>query len=246
MLVWSFSAGTIICLAYFLVIALYAGSSTSWIMLWLIGAILFAIVSQILRIFQKKKHKVPLWLPVSLVTLSVTGIIIVLIIQILIFAQVPEVANPNLDYIIVMGAGAREGEVSHTLKLRLDKALEYVTEQPDTVLVVSGVGEAETMRDYLVGWGVSTEQILVENRATSTVENIAYSKILIEEQPERREMEIGVLTSNFHLFRTRQVAKKQGLGDVSGIASESDRVLLLHFSIREGIAILKERLMGNI
>lgn len=42
------------------------------------------------------------------------------------------------------------------------------------------------------------------------------------------------------------IAKKQDYGTVYGIASEADKVLLVHFSLRDGIALLKDRLMGNL
>ena len=76
------------------------------------------------------------------------------------------------------------------------------------------------------------------------MENIAFSRILIEEQD--RTARVGILTSNFHLYRARKVAAHQGMQNISYIASESDRILFLHFCIRDGIAILKERIVGNL
>ena len=61
-----------------------------------------------------------------------------------------------------------------------------------------------------------------------------------------RQPRIGIITSNFHLCRAGMIAKKQDYGTVYGIASEADKVLLVHFSLRDGIALLKDRLMGNL
>mgnify|MGYP004507487471 CR=1 FL=1 len=61
-----------------------------------------------------------------------------------------------------------------------------------------------------------------------------------------RQPRVGIITSNFHLCRAAMIAKKQDYGTVYGIASEADKVLLVHFSLRDGIALLKDRLMGNL
>ena len=87
------------------------------------------------------------------------------------------------------------------------------------------------MYDYLVYNGVSPRQLLMESDSTSTVENIAYSKIVIEQDrmKDKKEiilrpgktgsvpyaiapdkpLEVGVLTSNFHIYRARLTAEKQ-------------------------------------
>ena len=153
---------------------------------------------------------------------------------------------------IVLGASVRTDGPSKTLALRLDKAAEYAAQNPDTVLVLSGgqgadepSTEAAAMRDYLLEKGVPQEQMLLEERSRSTAENIAYSRELIRSQA-RASQRTGILTSNFHLLRARLIASRQGLSQVSGIAAESDRVLFVHFCLRESLAILKDRLMGNL
>lgn len=134
--------------------------------------------------------------------------------------------------------------------------------------------EAEAMQAYLLEKGVPQWQMLLEKQSSSTLENMAYSWTMIqkeqahshEENMKRRlargasplpggyelgagltkPMKIGVLTSNFHLYRAMMIAKKQGITDVRGIAAGSDPVLLVHFAIRDALAILKDRLAGNL
>lgn len=196
-------------------------------------------------------------------------------VEILIFTGVASRDASNLDYLIVLGARVKEDGLSKSLKSRLDKAIDYLEENPGTVLVLSGgqgedepVSEAAAMRDYLVFNGVSERQLIMETRSFSTVENIAYSRIAIEEdQAERKArharsdiimepgtyeeisdkpIRIGVLTSDFHVFRAEQIAKKWGIPDIYGISSDSDPVLLVHFCVRECAAILKDKLVGNM
>ena len=269
MLIWVFTAAAVLCLVYYGVIVLYAGFGTSFAVLWLLIGGFFGVTAAGIHFYQKYPERVPLWLPVSFVTLCASGLMIVLVTQILIFGRIPAAAEPSLDYVIVLGAKVKpDGSLSKTLKLRLDKALEYAKENPETMLVLSGAkgdaepcSEAEAMEAYLLEQGADASHLLREEQSFSTVENLAYSKVMIEkrenllwQEPERKAEadrllhapRIGIITSNFHLFRAGMIAKKQNYGTVYGIASEADKVLLVHFSLRDGIALLKDRLMGNL
>lgn len=284
MLAWILAAGAVICLVYYVIIVTYAGLGTAFSAVWLFLGVFLGAAAAGVRYYQRYPERIPLWIPVCLVTLCASGTIILLVVQILIFGRIPTSAEPDLDYVVVLGAQVKPEGLSKTLKLRLDKAAEYAAQNPDTILVLSGakgdgepVTEASAMREYLLEQGVKNGQMLLEEHSYSTVENIAYSKILIEKDREQRsqaakkkaadqqkipgaaimseklaaqmaekQARIGVLTSNFHLCRARLIAVKQGLTDVRGIAAESDKVLFIHFCLRDGLAILKDRLMGNL
>lgn len=290
MLIWVFTAAAVLCLVYYGVIVLYAGFGTSFAVLWLLIGGFFGATAAGIHFYQKYPERVPLWLPVSFVTLCASGLMIVLVTQILIFGRIPAAAEPSLDYVIVLGAKVKpDGSLSKTLKLRLDKALEYMKENPETMLVLSGAkgdaepcSEADAMETYLLGQGADADHLLKEEQSFSTVENLAYSRVMIEKRENLLEQErkaeadrllraqgeiegvpetgapanntpvlarqprVGIITSNFHLCRAAMIAKKQDYGTVYGIASEADKVLLVHFSLRDGIALLKDRLMGNL
>jgi len=290
MLIWVFTAAAVLCLVYYGVIVLYAGFGTSFAVLWLLIGGFFGATAAGIHFYQKYPERVPLWLPVSFVTLCASGLMIVLVTQILIFGRIPAAAEPSLDYVIVLGAKVKpDGSLSKTLKLRLDKALEYMKENPETMLVLSGAkgdaepcSEADAMETYLLGQGADPDHLLKEEQSFSTVENLAYSRGMIEKRENLLEQErkaeadrllrapgeiesvpetgasanntpvlarqprVGIITSNFHLCRAAMIAKKQDYGTVYGIASEADKVLLVHFSLRDGIALLKDRLMGNL
>ena len=286
MLIWVFTAAAVLCLVYYGVIVLYAGFGTSFAVLWLLIGGFFGATAAGIHFYQKYPER----LPVSFVTLCASGLMIVLVTQILIFGRIPAAAEPSLDYVIVLGAKVKpDGSLSKTLKLRLDKALEYMKENPETMLVLSGAkgdaepcSEADAMETYLLGQGADPDHLLKEEQSFSTVENLAYSRVMIEKRENLLEQErkaeadrllrapgeiegvpetgasanntpvlarqprVGIITSNFHLCRAAMIAKKQDYGTVYGIASEADKVLLVHFSLRDGIALLKDRLMGNL
>lgn len=278
MLAWILMAGAVLCLAYFIMIVLYSGLGTSLAVIWLVFAGGLAAAAGSVWYCGKYPERINLRIPVSLVTLCAAGFLILVVLQILIFGQIPVIADSGLDYLIVLGAQVRGEEPSKTLRLRLDKAAEYALQNPETTLILSGgqgeneaIPEAEAMKRYLLEKGISEKRLVMEARSASTVENIAFSKGLMEtlwnkrreelkdtrrsartpglaavQRELDRPMRIGILTSNFHLYRAKMIARRQGLEEVSGIAAESDRILLLHFCFRDGLAILKDRIAGNL
>ncbi len=278
MLAWILAAGAILCLAYYVVILVYSGIGTSHAVIWLMFAFGLGAAFWSVRSYQRDSERFGLRIPVTLVTLCAAGTLILLIAQILILSAVPSVAEQRLDYLIVLGAQLDDGQPTKILRLRLDKAAEYARENPETVLVLSGgqtggqdETEASVMQAYLLEKGVPEDRMLLEQQSTSTMENIAYSRQLIDQQRESRRsrehgvlgglpiqrtkpdepglgrmMRVGILTSNFQLYRASKIAKHQGFVHVSGIACQSDQILFLHFCFRDSLALLKERIVGNL
>ena len=265
----------VFCIIYYVVIIFYSGLTTSFSLIWLLFAGICILLPLGWEAYGRHKEKVPLWIPVSVITMCCTGILVFMVVEVLVFTGVAVRDTSNLDYVIVLGARVKETGISKSLKKRLDKAIEYVDNNPSTILVLSGgqgedepVSEAAAMRDYLVFNGVKEEQLILETRSTSTVENIAYSRVAIEDdQAERKAhrqnnpifmepgtfeevpdkpIKIGVLTSDFHVFRAQQIGKKWGIQDIYGISCGSDPILFVHFCVRECVAILKDKLVGNM
>jgi len=91
----------------------------------------------------------------------------------------------DFDYVIIHGCGLdKDSKVTKLLKDRLDKAIEvYHIDPTPPKLIPSGgqgtdesVSEAEAMRDYLLGQGIPEEDIIVENKSTTKLENLMNSK----------------------------------------------------------------------
>ena len=156
--------------------------------------------------------------------------------------------EPELDFLVILGAQVRGSVPSRALKKRLDTALAYLEENPETIAVVSGgrgpgeeVTEAEAMKAYLLIHGVDEERILVEASSTSTSENLDYTGKLIG-----RKKKIGLVTNNFHIYRALKMAKKQGYTQVVGLAAPSDPLYQLHYLVREFFAMIKAAVKGDI
>lgn len=275
MIMWIAGILAVLCLLYYIVILIYSGVTTSFAFIWLLASGFFFLVAAGARYAHLNPKKLPLWVPVSAITFACAAVAVFCAVEIMVFMGAASADVPNLDYVIVLGARVNDAGISNSLKKRLDKAIEYSQENPETMLILSGgkegnepVFEAQVMYDYLVYNGVPPQQLAMETYSTSTVENLAYSKVLIDKIQEEKRLEeskkgkpiapgpymvaeakpiqIGVLTSNFHVFRAKKIGEKWGIPHIYGIASDSDPILFPHLCVRECIVILKDKLMGNM
>ena len=138
-------------------------------------------------------------------------------------------AEEPVDYVVVLGAKVRSWGPSISLWDRIYAAADYLTEHPDVVAVVSGGQgddepgtEAECMYRELVNLGIQPERILMETQAKSTWENIRFSLDLLEQETGSRPTKLGILSSEYHLFRASLFTKKAGVEFV-GIPAETSR-----------------------
>ena len=154
------------------------------------------------------------------------------------------------DYIIVLGAGLDKETPSLTLVDRLNRTIEYMNEYPASIAIVSGsqgsgetITEALAMERYLISRGIPKDRIIKEEKATDTNENLIYSREIID---SRGGGSTAIVSSDYHIFRTRLLAKKQGLSAVMLSAKSSLPVLRINYAVREGFALVKAKLLGNI
>ncbi|MGX7168812.1 MULTISPECIES: YdcF family protein [Facklamia] len=159
--------------------------------------------------------------------------------------------SQNFDYIIVLGAGLQHDQVSPTLARRLDKAIELFHLNPKSCLIMSGgqgedelISEAQAMTNYVKDRGVDPEQILQEDRSTTTYENLLFCKQLID-FPAR----IALVTNYYHLLRALLIADELDI-PLIGIAASADWLFSLNAYIREYVGFLylkkKEHILAFI
>lgn len=155
------------------------------------------------------------------------------------------------DYVIVLGAGVNGTVPSLILRERLDATLEYMNANQEVICVVSGgqgpgeeITEAACMQQFLVDRGIDPRRIWMEDKATSTWENITFSLDLIEKQTGERPETAGVVSNEFHLFRAGYMAQKQQLTAI-GIPAKTGWVSLrINYFLREIVAVWKLILLG--
>lgn len=153
----------------------------------------------------------------------------------------------NFNYVIIHGCGLLDGErLSKLLSNRVDKAIEiYEKCRIKPVIIPSGgrgtdekLSEAQAMKDYLLRRGIPEESILLEDRSSTTRENLINSKAIIDSREGRRKT--ALVSSSYHIYRCLRLAKEVGL-TCTGIGA---RVALYYWPsalIREFIAVFLTR-----
>lgn len=160
-----------------------------------------------------------------------------------------EKAPGGLDAIVVLGARVNGRVPSGALGQRIDAAAEYLLENPDTVCVASGgqgyaeeITEAACIRDYLVAAGVAQERILLEEESVDTLSNLSNSLPLLPEGAKT----VGVLTNDFHVFRSVHIARSLGGYEFYGVPARSTAWGYLHYAMREFCALVVGTLQGEL
>ncbi len=158
--------------------------------------------------------------------------------------------NPNYDkdFIIILGAQIRnDGTLTPLLKSRVDKAIDFAKKQKketnkDIIYVPSGgkgsnevISESEAIRNYLIANGIKPENIIIENKSTSTNENMKFSKEKIDKV--NKDGKIVFSTTNYHVFRSGVIANNEGI-ECEGMGSKTKWYFYANALIREFVANL--------
>ncbi|MDC2866419.1 YdcF family protein [Bacillus sp. BP-3] len=157
--------------------------------------------------------------------------------------RMKKIANEKVSHtaphVLILGAKLIGDKPSLSLQNRLDVALGYLHSHPKVKVVVSGgqgddedISEALSMSRYLMGNGIGKERILLEDRSTSTYENLKFSK-------ELYDVKHAVVVSNtYHLYRTKIIADRLGM-KMEALAAPTPKYSRKKAYIREYAAIIK-------
>lgn len=199
-------------------------------------------LSKIQNIFLRRSIKICIW----------SFIISFVLVEGLIFSNVDADKYTDVDYVIILGGGVKGGEITKTLQFRLDEGIIFLNEQPHLEVIVSGgkgygetISEGEAMENYLIANGIPKEKIIVETKATSTMENFKYTKQILEEQTGRSNYKLMVVTSDFHMARSKVLASFNGFTPY-GTPSKTWIGIFPNSIIREYFAVFKSLLVDII
>ena len=142
--------------------------------------------------------------------------------------------EPGGEILIVLGTTVNGTEPSPMLKQRLDAAVQYLNTYPDAICIVTGgkgdevnLSEAQCMYNYLTAAGIDAARITMEDRATSTVENLQNVRAMLDTN------EVDILSSDFHLYRAGLIAKEAEFIPTLIPAKTEPITLLLPWFLRE-------------
>jgi uncharacterized SAM-binding protein YcdF (DUF218 family) len=119
------------------------------------------------------------------------------------------------DLILVLGAAEYRGRPSPVLRARLDHAFDLFQQgMAPRIMTTGGAGgdpvftEGGVGRSYLIGRGVPSEAIVVENESESTVESLAMAGEIMQRMGLRS---VIVVSDGYHIFRVKKMLQNRGL-----------------------------------
>lgn len=231
----------IACIVYCVGIAMF-GFGTWFFLIWGGLGVSSLILSAILR-NERFLAVIPGWVKVTCCGIFFLGLLVFCTVEGLILSQYHAQAKPGADFCIILGAQWKAAGPSGVLKKRLDSAAAYLEQNPGTMVIVSGgqganepMAEADGMREYLIEAGIEEDRIMVENRSTSTYENLAFCGELLNKEKDR----VVIVTNNFHVFRALGIAKKQGYALTEGLAADSTLGMGPNNLLREFFGVIKD------
>ena len=131
--------------------------------------------------------------------------------------------------IVVMGYYLKsDGTMRDELYARLKVALESAEKYPNAYILCTGGGgrttEAGQMSRWLIRQGISKDRIIVEDKATSTIENAQYGcAMLYRDYPQVKYL--AVVTSDYHIYRSSLYFNTQSALDAYESGTDPMQVL---------------------
>lgn len=198
-------------------------------------------------LYEKISPMLPLWAKLCFVF----GLAFVAVFVVSVYAcGANDTVTYNEDAVIVLGAGIKGEKIGNNLQERLDTALEYHAKNPNAVIVVSGgkgnyesITEALAMERYLLQNGVPQEKIIKEERSTSTEENFAFSKELLDSR-FKDGYTAAYITNGFHIYRAGCLGESQGIQGLTHLSAKTPWYTVIPNGLREMLAILKMWIIG--
>ena len=236
-------------LAFFFKFCVAGYSFSALVCLCLMGIILFY---NLMPLWARRNPKAAKVVKRIFTVILCIGLLIVGVTECLVVRASFGSADTDFQYLVVLGAKVRADRPSLSLMNRIDAAYEYLTAHPDTIAIVTGgmgedepTTEAQCMYDHLTAMGIDPARIWMEDQATSTWENLHFSLDLIEERTGTRPEKIGVLSSEYHLFRASLFAKECGVEFVGIPAKTTILPLKINYFMREVAGVRHYILLGG-
>ena len=197
-----FIINIILCVISFLygISILNVNSGSLFYLIWFLISAFFIIIDLLIyfKVFEKYKvfKKIFIWV-------CSIGICIFLVILSLIISKMNVKPVKNLDYIIVLGAQVKESGPSVVLRYRLDRAVSYLKENDNTLVIVSGgqganekATEASVMKEYLVNNAMQITNDVISLFQAILAQNVEQTKITLERLKNMPNIDVTKLNAN--------------------------------------------------
>ncbi|AIQ59033.1 hypothetical protein PBOR_20415 [Paenibacillus borealis] len=193
------------------------------------------------RVSRKRRYRRKRFLWAALILLIVAGLTWCAVAFSRINSAETTVPMVKADAGVILGMSMWGDEPSPGLKERLDYALELYQAGAFSHFVVSGgldqpdykYTEAEGMKIYLAAHGVPEDIIYLENRSTSTLENLQFSKVVMQQEGLSSAV---IITHDFHGRRAIEIARELGFANPELGVTTSEVMSMLKYKTREILA----------
>lgn len=191
------------------------------------------------------------WIKRAVCILTAIGLVYLIVVEVPIVGAASGDGEEEYDYIIVLGAAVHGDTPSLSLVERVRAAGEYMKEHPDTVAIVSGgqgadenISEAQAMADWLMQNGIDQSRIILEDKATSTLENLEFSFDIIRSRGEDPNESTAIVTSEYHIYRAKLLAQSLNVS-VGSVAAHTTYVpIMLNYFLREAFGVTYQWIFG--
>lgn len=234
-------------IAYYLALGIFVRFGQSLQFMWLLGGGL-CILRSVYWAWAYKHDFYPHMKLVWFLRICVLALAAVFLIaeSVILFAGTASTPQ-DLDYIVVLGARVNGRTPSGALCNRIQVAGEYLQDNPNTIAVLSGgqgsdesISEAQCMYKHLTAMGIDPARLILEDQSTDTSENLLYSRKFIPS-----DARVGLVTNNFHIFRSLALAR--GIGwNVQGVPVATSLLSMPHYLMREFVGVVYDGLRGNL
>ncbi len=172
---------------YSTVVVYASGTGTSFLWFWPVTCVI-ALLAVVL-LFLILTGKLPRLKTTAMCLCGVFWLcmVVFLSVEAVMFSAGRKAPEDKAEYVIILGAQVRGETPTLVLSARIRAAAEYLNDHPNAVAVASGgkgngenISEAEAIRRGLIRLGIGEERILLEDRSTSTAENLRFSAEVIQ------------------------------------------------------------------
>jgi len=236
---WALSSGILLILASFFFFAMRGYTYIGY-------TLVFAAVLVVLHRFLPQN----LWR--AALSLVCAGLIYFCAVELPIIANSRTDRDAKRDYLIVLGAAVHGDVPSLALQHRLEGALSYMYAYPESTAILTGgqgkgenMTEAQCMYDWLLANGVSPDRLIMEPKATSTMENLQFSFDIIRQRGDEPDGNIAIVSSSYHLYRAKCMARLLG-AEAAGVAGTMGYpIYMLNCYIREAFGVTHLWVLGR-
>lgn len=204
--------------------------------------IVFKILLEIILNFSKISLNAEGEMMIFLLGLIILCLVMFFLILYLVLKYEKSNCEKFCEYVLVLGARILDEDTPcKVLENRLISAIIYLHKFENSKVIVSGgtgidepISEGYVMKKYLINHGIDKHRIFVEDLSTNTFENLKNTKQILKDVDE-----ILIITSKYHLFRSKILAERVGFRKIYLIGSEVNASNRQKNIIREIFAVIK-------